>query len=124
MNKKGQILVVDDQSGIRLLLQAFFAQNGWSVLVASNGLEGLKLVETQEFDFAFIDMKMPIMDGVTFIEELVKRNKKFPWALMTAYGEAELASKAVALGTVAIIPKPFDMDDVLQLVKSHASECV
>ena len=44
MNKKGQILVVDDQRGIRQLLQAFFEQNGWSVLVASNGLEGLQLV--------------------------------------------------------------------------------
>lgn len=111
--------MVDDQAGIRMLLEAFFQQNDWTVFVAQNGYEGLELTRTHKFDFAFIDMKMPKMDGVTLIEQLVKEKCRFRWALMTAFGEAELAEKAVKLGTVAVIPKPFQLEDMLELVEKY-----
>ncbi|HJA41126.1 MAG TPA: response regulator [Firmicutes bacterium] len=119
MCKKGNILVVDDQSGIRMLLQEFFTQNGWAVSVASNGLKGLELIQEQHFDFAFIDMKMPVMDGVTFIEHMVKQKRQIPTILMTAFGEVELASKALGLGVIEVIPKPFDLNELLNRVEKH-----
>ena len=114
---KKKILVVDDQSGIRLLLQSFFIQKGYDVVVASNGLEGVRLTQAQEIDFAVIDMMMPIMDGVSMIEQLSKENRLMPCVLMTAYGEAERAAYALTLGAHAVISKPFDMDDIYELVQ-------
>lgn len=119
MGTKGKILVVEDQPGICILLKEFFQQNGWTVLVAQNGYEGLELTRTHTFCFAFIDMKMPVMDGVTLIKYLVEEKREFQWALMTAYGEAELAEKATKLGTVAVIPKPFNLDELLELVQTY-----
>lgn len=64
-------------------------------------------------------MKMPVMDGVTFIEHMVKQKRQIPTILMTAFGEVELASKALGLGVIEVIPKPFDLNELLNRVEKH-----
>ena len=61
------ILIVDDQLGIRLLLEEVFSQEGYKVSLASNGFEALELLKRNNIDGVLLDMKIPGMDGIQIL---------------------------------------------------------
>ncbi|MDR3256124.1 MAG: response regulator [Endomicrobium sp.] len=120
MDKKLNILIADDEEAIRFPLASIFEMEGYNVKTAENGLEVLKLIENDDFDIAFFDIKMPEMDGVEVFKEIKKLNKKMTVVIMTADTMTELVKEAIQEGAFACISKPFEIEDVLNMIKEIA----
>lgn len=105
----GNILIVDDQKGVRRLLEELFKKEGWSVRVATDGREALDQVEAQLPDIILMDVKMPNMNGLEASQLILDRYGNIPIIMMTAYGEIEVVKKALDAGVKKCITKPFDI---------------
>lgn len=113
-----RILIVDDQPGIRLLLEELFRRENYETKIASNGLEALQQVEDQQPDCVLLDMKMPGMDGIDVLKKLKSGWSELPVIMMTAYDESELIRKALEIGAVRYFAKPFDIFEVRDAVNA------
>ena len=115
-----RILIVDDETIVRDSLGAWFKQDGHKVDVAPGAKEALRLVTGCRFDIAFLDIKMPGMDGLELQARLIQADPELTIVLMTAYASVETAVKAMKNGAYDYIVKPFDPDDLSLLVKRAA----
>jgi DNA-binding NtrC family response regulator len=115
-----RILIVDDETIVRDSLGAWFRQDGHKVNVAESGKEALRLVSSSRFDIAFLDIKMPGMDGLELQSRLAQADPELTIVLMTAYASVETAVAAMKNGAYDYIVKPFDPDDLSLLVKRAA----
>lgn len=106
------ILIVDDQQGIRLLLSEVFKREGYHTVLASNGIEALRLADEAEPDLVLLDMKIPGMNGIEILKRLKAEQPDLPIMMMTAYGELDLIEQSVALGAVRYFTKPFNIFEV------------
>lgn len=111
-----RILIIDDQPGIRLLLNEVFKKEGYTPLLAANGMEALKIFEEELVDCVLLDMKIPGMNGLEILEHLKAKDKRIPVIMMTAYGEQELIDEAMMLGASNYFTKPFNIFEVLEEV--------
>lgn len=111
-----QLLIIDDQPGIRLLLEEIFIQAGLDTLLAANGAEALEILETCRPDCILLDMKMPGMNGVEVLREIRKTLPDTLVMMMTAYSEIELTEEAGKLGIDQYFTKPFDIFEVRDTV--------
>lgn len=110
------VLIVDDQQGIRLLLDEVFRKGGYETEGAENGLEALQKIERQEPDCILLDMKMPGMTGIEVLAEIQAKWAHIPVIMMTAYGELETTQRALNLGAKRYLTKPFDIFEVREAV--------
>ncbi len=115
-----RILIVDDETIVRDSLAAWFRQDGHQVSAAESGREALRLVSSSRFDIAFLDIKMPGMDGLELQTRLAQADPELTIVLMTAYASVETAVAAMKNGAYDYIVKPFDPDDLSLLVKRAA----
>lgn len=113
-----EILVVDDQQGIRLLLKEVFKKEGYTVHLAANGLDALRIVEEQQIDCVLLDMKIPGMDGLEILKHVKERHEHLPVMMMTAFGEQDLIDCAKSLGAERFFTKPFNIFDIRNEVKT------
>ncbi|WP_153730347.1 response regulator [Sporosarcina obsidiansis] len=111
-----QILIIDDQPGIRLLLEEIFRQAGLETSLASNGKEALNILGEMNPDCILLDMKMPGMNGVEVLREIRKQTPDALVMMMTAYSEIELTEEAGSLGIDHHFTKPFDIFEVRDAV--------
>ena len=115
------ILIVDDQDGIRFLLNEVFQNEGLITYTASNGIEALKIFEEKQLDCILLDVKMPGMDGIEILNTIRKTNQYIPVYMMTAYGEQDLIDSANKLNIEKFFTKPFNIfevrDSVLNLLQ-------
>ncbi len=86
MNEK--ILIVDDQYGIRILLNEVFNKEGYQTFQAANGLQALDIVTKERPDLVLLDMKIPGMDGIEILKRMKVIDENIRVIIMTAYGEA------------------------------------
>ncbi|MEW5897584.1 MAG: response regulator [Bacillota bacterium] len=112
------LLIVDDQAGVRRLLYEAFAEEGYRVEMAASGPEAIQKVLYKTPDVILLDNKMPVMSGLETAQEIRKLNYDVPIVLMTAYGELDINARAKKLGITYYIDKPFDLNEVRQLVKT------
>ena len=117
-----EILIVDDQQGIRLLLKEVFKKEGYTTHLAANGLDALRIVEEQTIDCVLLDMKIPGMDGLEILKHLKKQNEHLPVIMMTAFGEQDLIERAKSLGAERFFTKPFNIFDIRNEVKMILNE--
>lgn len=108
------ILIVDDQPAVRFLLVELFREAGCRVATASHGQEALALAAAEVPALAFVDLKMPVMDGMETLRELKRLYPALPVVMMTALGEGEV-DEALEAGAVACVNKPFDVFEVRRL---------
>lgn len=117
----GRILVVDDEEINRIILNAIF-ENQYKVLQAENGKQALEVLEecNYEVDVIFLDMAMPVMDGIGFLEERQKNIKMedIPVIIITADDTSAQQVKAIALGASDYIIKPFVGETVLRRTRN------
>ncbi|PIC57777.1 two-component system response regulator [Sporosarcina sp. P12(2017)] len=106
------LLIVDDQPGIRLLLEEIFKPTGIMTALASNGKEALEIVQKLNPDCILLDMKMPGMNGVEVLREIRTLSPDAIVMMMTAYSEIELLQDADKLGIDQHFTKPFDIFEV------------
>lgn len=117
MSLRDRVLIVDDQEGIRRLLDEACSLLGYTVVTACSGLEALKLAEGMGFKAALIDMKMPGMNGIETLQKINAIDPEIKLALMTGYGEMQLIEDAVKTSSCRIIRKPFDLDDIRKFLE-------
>ncbi|HUT35579.1 MAG TPA: HD domain-containing phosphohydrolase [Planctomycetota bacterium] len=129
-----RVLVIDDEEGIRSLLDAALSANGYGVQTfpdAEQALAALREAESGpgatdatghagEPDVAVVDIRMPGMDGLELSRELRARDGDLPVIIMTAHADMDSARDAIRLGAYDYIAKPFDVDDVLLSVARAA----
>lgn len=114
-----KVLIVDDQFGIRVLLQEVLLQEGYQVFQAANGPAALEIVKQESPDLILLDMKIPGMDGLEILRNLRKMGAECKVIMMTAYGELDLIQEAMEMGALAHFTKPFDIDELRQAVNAH-----
>lgn len=111
MKKKVTILVVDDEPNIRSALEYNLKHDGFTVYLAENGLDGLRMARKKKPDLILLDWMMPEMDGIQVIDELKKHTetKKIPVFMLTAKGTISDVEQGYDVGADVYITKPFDM---------------
>ncbi|MEK5079220.1 response regulator [Solibacillus sp. FSL W7-1436] len=106
------ILIVDDQQGIRMLLNEVFKKEGFTTYLAANGFDAIKIAHENALDCVLLDMKIPGMDGLEILERLKQDNPELPVMMMTAYVEQHMMDRANELGVVKYFTKPFNIFEV------------
>lgn len=112
-----RLLVVDDEKNMRHMLSVLLTKAGYAVDCVSNGLEALDKLAVQAYDFILCDLKMPNMDGMTFLKKLREKPDTTTVIIMSAYGTIDTALEAMKLGAYDYISKPFKTDEVLLALK-------
>ena len=121
MTSKPSVLVVDDDNGHRLMLEALLGKWGYRVQSAANGVQAVEKVREGPFDAVLMDIRMPDMDGITALKGIKSYNPAVPVVLMTAYSAVESAVEALKSGAYDYLIKPLDFD-VLKLTLSRTLE--
>ncbi len=112
-----KILVVEDGSQMSQLLNQALTESGYSVTLASNGYEGLRMVQDQ--DLAIIDVMMPIMNGLEMIRRLRSEGLTLPVIFLTARDSPGDFVKGLDLGADDYVAKPFRLEELLARVRAH-----
>lgn len=116
---KEKILIVDDQFGIRILLNEVFQKEGYQTFQAANGIQALEIVTKNDPDLVLLDMKIPGMDGIEILKRMKVIDPDIRVIIMTAYGELDMIQEAKDLGAITHFAKPFDIDDIRAAVRKH-----
>jgi two-component system response regulator (stage 0 sporulation protein F) len=111
------ILVVDDQLGVRRLLFETFKEDQHRVEMAADGLEALQILQNFDPDLILMDMKMPGMNGLETLRRIRLTNRKVDVIMMTAYGDSQNMVQAKDLDVIHYLSKPFDLFELRDLVK-------
>jgi two-component system, NtrC family, response regulator AtoC len=114
--EKKQVLIVDDEPNLRKILAAQLSRDGYDVLLAEDGEQGLSVLREHHIDLVVTDLKMPKMDGMSLLREAVKEQPNLPVVMITAHGTVDTAVEALKLGAFDYLTKPFDKDEVRQVV--------
>src|SRR5438874_7884320 len=115
---KPKILVIDDDAGIRESLKMTLEYDGYDVIGAATGPEGLNLVERDAPDLVLLDVKMPGMDGFDVMTRLHSMQSGLPLVMISAHGTGTTGADAIKKGAVDFIDKPLSTDRVLVTVKN------
>jgi two-component system, response regulator, stage 0 sporulation protein F len=116
---KGKVLIVDDQFGIRILLNEVLQKEGYQTFQAANGVQALEILNQQSPDLVLLDMKIPGMDGIEILKRMKVVNPEIRVIIMTAYGELDMIQEAKNLGALTHFAKPFDIDDIRAAVRKY-----
>ncbi|MCX5720804.1 MAG: response regulator [Nitrospirae bacterium] len=112
------ILVVDDDSDIRQVLQDYFRGKGYRVQVAVDGVCALEAVRADTFQGIILDIGLPSMDGMEVLRQIRRWDQQTPIVMVTASGSKDLAVRAIGMGAQAYLLKPFAVDE-LQRIADH-----
>ena len=115
---KPRILVIDDESAIRDSLKMVLEYEGYEVMLAATGDEGVKLVEREAPDLVFLDIKMPGMDGLEVLQKLEHMVETTPIVVISGHADMATAVKATKLGAFDFIGKPLEQDRILVTVRN------
>lgn len=114
--KEGTILVIDDELGPRESLRILF-KDDYRVITADNGEKGVSALKEYDPDIVILDLRMPGKNGLETLEEIRDIDEKVPVIILTGYGDMEAAKRAIHLGTLEFISKPFDIGEIRKIVK-------
>jgi two-component system nitrogen regulation response regulator NtrX len=110
---KTRILVIDDEGAIRDSLKMMLEYEGYDVIGAATGQEGLALAEREAPDLVLLDVKMPGMDGIEVLDRLRSMNDALPVVVVSGHGTISTAVEATKKGAFDFIEKPFASERVL-----------
>jgi CheY-like chemotaxis protein len=121
VTRAARILVVEDDDGIRDLVDLILSSAGYEVFTAPDGATALQVVARTRPDLVLLDMRMPIMDGWEFARRYrASREPHAPIVVLTAARDA--AERAAEIQANGYLGKPFDVDELLTLVSQHAGQ--
>ncbi|WP_405097563.1 response regulator [Oceanobacillus sp. FSL H7-0719] len=117
-----EILVVDDQPGIRLLLTDILTDAGYNTTTASTGKEALDKLKEKRFSLILLDYKLPIIDGVEVLKKIEKQNLNVPAIVMSGLAEKiEDELKGYPL-VKDLLAKPFNIQEIPEMIKGIIEE--
>jgi len=112
-----KLLIADDEMNMQKVLGILFRRENYDVTTVSNGKEAVEIISSGvSFDLILSDIKMPVMDGIELLKYIKKSKINIPLILITAYGSITEAVDAMKLGAVDFITKPFNKDDLKNIV--------
>ncbi len=114
--EKKQVLIVDDEPNLRKILAAQLSRDGYEVMLAEDGEQGLTMLREHHIDLVVTDLKMPKVDGMTLLRDALREQPDLPIVMITAHGTVDTAVEALKLGAFDYLTKPFDKDEVRQVV--------
>lgn len=112
-----KILIVDDERIIRVTLADDLKDSGYKVTEFSEPRSALLFIKENNIDVVITDLKMPQMDGISFLNEIKKINENIFVVIMTAYASYPTAVEAIKLGAYDFITKPFDTEKILLILE-------
>jgi len=107
------ILIVDDEPGVRDLLQDALENAGYQTELASNGAEALDQLRRKSADICIVDINMPIMDGFEFLAKLREHDVKTPVLMLSARDSADDVAQGLRYGADDYVRKPFSLEEIL-----------
>jgi len=117
MNAPAKVLLVEDDPGIVIALRRILTEEGHEVLVEKRGDAGLIRAREDSFDVVITDLKLPGLSGLDLVRELHSALPRLPIILMTAHGTTDTAIEATKFGAYEYLVKPFEMPELISLVK-------
>src|SRR5687767_3615617 len=115
---KARILVVDDEAEIRRSVRMILEYEGYDVMEASSGPEGVALAEKEAPDLVFLDVKMPGMDGLDALQRIKASNEALPVVIISGHGTVSTAVEATKAGAFDFIEKPLASERVLLTIRN------
>jgi len=112
-----KILIVDDEVNMLLVLEAMLRKEGYAVKTASDGMEALEILQADDIAVVVTDLKMPNLDGLGLLARTGAEYPAIPVIIITAHGTVETAVKALKKGAFDYITKPFDQDDLKNIIQ-------
>jgi DNA-binding NtrC family response regulator len=113
-----KILVAEDDAMVRDVIVKFLTDEGYSVIVANDGLAAIKSLRLEDIKLVLTDLRMPGADGMEVLRTALKINPKIAVVLVTAYGTLDTALEAMKEGAYDYIVKPFVMQQLLLVVRN------
>ncbi len=115
--ERNQILVVEDEPNLRRVLSAQLSRDGYDVLTAEDGEQGLEMLRDHHIDVVITDLKMPRRDGMSLLRAALELDAELPVVLITAHGTVDTAVEALKTGAFDYVTKPFDQQEVRTIVR-------
>jgi two-component system response regulator AtoC len=112
-----KILIIDDEENMLHMLKTILTKEGYKITTANNGKEGLKKNDADSFSAILCDLRMPEMDGLSFLKAMKKKITDSTIIMMSAYGTTDSAIEAMKLGAYDYISKPFKPDEIILTLK-------
>ena len=113
------LLIIDDEEdmirGLKRVLS--YELEGTDVTICANPLEALELIRNHRYDLVLLDIRMPEMDGLDLLTEILKMDNWVTVIMMTAFGSIETAVEAIKRGAYDFVAKPFDIPDLLRMLR-------
>lgn len=119
---KMKVLVVDDDKIILDFMVRFLTRLNFEVRSVEDGYKAMALAHEEKFDLAFLDMRMPGMNGVETLKALKKINPKTAYIVMTGYAVEDLLQEATKEGAILTLKKPFDIAPLAEFLKEFAGK--
>lgn len=118
--KNRTILIVEDEHLMLRLLEKFFTRNGYRVLSASDGEQAVEIYRHQKprIDVVLLDMRLPKMTGSEVFRHLKEENTAVKVVMATGFLESEIKTEMNLSGVKCFVNKPYELDDLLQVVQS------
>lgn len=111
------VLIVDDSEFMREVVKQVLELINFSFETAENGKEALEKIRSSNFDLVITDINMPVVDGITLIQEIRKINSNLPILVLTTESEEKTRKEAMQNGANGWITKPFEAVKLLNLIK-------
>jgi two-component system nitrogen regulation response regulator NtrX len=117
-----KILIIDDEQAIRKALREILEYESFTITEAEDGPTALKILEKENFDVIFCDIKMPRMDGLEALSKLKEKGIETPVIMITGHGNIETAVEALKKGAYDFIQKPLDLNRILLSVRNASNQ--
>jgi DNA-binding response OmpR family regulator len=114
---ESKILIIDDSTELRSLLESILPYSGYRAISATSGQDGLDLAEELKPDLILLDLELPDTTGLEVLEALERQEFSIPTIMMTGYGSEGIASDALRLGALGYLVKPFTTEEVLSSIE-------
>ncbi|MEM5947271.1 sigma-54 dependent transcriptional regulator [Spirochaetia bacterium 38H-sp] len=115
---KANILIIDDEENIRLTMEAILEDEGYTVISAEDGLEGLKILEKYDIDIVFLDLWLPHKGGMEILPEIKERFPHTEVIVISGHGNIDTAVKAVKTGAYDFLEKPLSMERITTVTRN------
>ncbi|MCW3103735.1 MAG: Fis family transcriptional regulator [Bacteroidetes bacterium] len=119
-----KILIIDDEKSIRKTLREILEYEKYQVDEASDGVEGLGMIQKERYDIVLCDIKMPKMDGIEVLEKVMQLSIDTPVVMVSGHGNIETAVEAVKKGAFDFIAKPLDLNRLLVTIRNAMDKSV
>jgi len=118
MSKQIKLLFVDDESDFTQPMSFWFKAKGYDVIVADNGVTGIEKIKAEDPDIVFLDINMPVMDGLETLKNIREFDKELPVIFISAYLDLQKIEEVKQYGISGVFYKGEDFDQGLALIEA------